>query len=171
MSKNNKIAVSIYCVIALMLIITEIVQCVVYENQQVFSILLLAVTVVSSVVMVLSFKITSKTFVLLTDILVPILLFWGLAFEVASVVYNSDSLVLGIVNMVFILMLGALVVIKIVLEIVKVQKAINTPKKRRRELNQDEIIKTIEKLKDLCDKGILTEEEYEQHRKNYVEML
>lgn len=171
MSKNNKIAVGIYCLIALMLIITEIVQCVVYDNQQVFSILLLAVTVLSAVIMVLSFKFTSKGFVVVTDVLVPTFLFWGMAFEVASIVYNKDSLVLGIVNVVFLFMLGALVVIKIVLEIVKAQKAINTPRKRRKELTQEEVIKTIEKLKDLCDKGILTKEEYEQNRKNYVEML
>ncbi len=171
MSRGNKIVVGIYSIIALMLIITEVVQCVVYDNQQIFSVLLLVVTVLSTLFMALSFKVSSKSFIIVTDILVPIFLFWGLAFEVASIVYNTTAWVLGLVNIVFIFMLGSLVVIKIVFEIVKVQQTINTPNKKRKELNQDEVIKTIEKLKDLCEKGILTEEEYEQNRKNYVEML
>lgn len=171
MGRGNKIAIGIFSIIALMLIITEVVQCVVYDNQQIFSVLLLVVTVLSTLFMVLSFKFTSKSFIIVTDILVPVFLFWGLAFEVASIVYNTSAWVLGVVNIVFLFMLGSLVVIKIVFEIVKAQQKINTPDKKRKELNQEEVIKTIEKLKDLCDKGILTEEEYEQNRKNYVEML
>ena len=136
MGKGNKVAVGIYSIIALMLIITEIVQCVVYDNQQIFSLLLLAVTVLSTVFMVLSFKFTSKSFIILTDILVPVFLFWGLAFEVASIVYNTAAWVLGVVNIVFLFMLGSLVVIKIVFEIVKVQQAINTPNKKRKELTE-----------------------------------
>lgn len=101
------------------------------------------------------------------------LLFWaaGLGCSICGIVYTSNFLYLAIPNTVFNGILVFLVSIKILISVIKLTKTFNTHERKRRKLKKDEIFAILEKLKALYDLKILNDTEYENTRKNYIDLI